>query len=299
AARPSRTEGDAMDAKPRLGRGLTSLLGEASGENGGRANLSVEQIQTNPYQPRKAFDEDEIHHLSDSIQAHGVLTPRVVRPVGDQFQLIAGDGRLRAAQAAGLREVPVTIVNFDDRQVFEASLVENIQRADLNPIEKAQGFKDYLDRYGVTQEQLAQRLGMDRTSVSNLVNLLHLPEEVQAAVRQNQISLGHAKILKGLPSPQRQVDLCREVVMRGLSVKALELIVKQQKAEAEAKEAEAALKDVHPSYKTAHVQSIETELRQRFATRVEIKVKDKDRGQIVIGFDTNDEFERLVEALRK
>jgi ParB family chromosome partitioning protein len=288
-----------MDAKPRLGRGLTSLLGEASGENGGRANLPVEQIQTNPYQPRKAFDDDEIHHLSDSIKAHGVLQPLVVRPVGDQFQLIAGERRLRAAQAAGLREVPVTIVNFDDRQVFEASLVENIQRADLNPIEKAQGFKDYLDRYGVTQEQLAQRLGMDRTSVSNLVNLLHLPEEVQAAVRHNQISLGHAKILKGLSSPQRQVELCKDVVMKGLSVKALELIVKQQKAEAEAKEAEAALKDVHPSYKTAHVQSIETELRQRFAAKVEIKVKDKDRGQIVIGFDTNDEFERLVEALRK
>lgn len=287
-----------MDTKPRLGRGLTSLLGDAGGD-GGRATLAVEQIQTNPYQPRKAFDEDEIHHLSDSIKAHGILQPLVVRPVGDQFQLIAGERRLRAAQAAGLREVPVTIVNFDDQQVFEASLVENIQRADLNPIEKAQGFKDYLDRYGVTQEQLAGRLGMDRTSVSNLVNLLHLPEEIQTAVRQNQISLGHAKILKGLPNPQRQVELCKEVVMKGLSVKALELIVKQQKAEAEAKEAEAALKDVHPSHKTAHVQSIETELRQRFAARVEIKVKDKDRGQIVIGFDTSDEFERLVEALRK
>src|SRR3954469_22385960 len=256
-----------MDAKPRLGRGLSSLLGDAGGETGSatRANLPVEQIQTNPYQPRKAFDEDEIHHLSDSIKAHGVLLPLVVRAVGDQFQLIAGERRLRAAQAAGLREVPVTIVNFDDRQVFEASLVENIQRSDLNPIEKAQGFKDYLDRYGVTQEQLAGRLGMDRTSVSNLVNLLNLPEEVQGAVRQNQISLGHAKILKGLPSPQRQEELCKEVVMKGLSVKALELIVKQQKAEAEAKEAEAALMDAHPSHKTAHVQSIETELRQRFA----------------------------------
>jgi ParB family transcriptional regulator, chromosome partitioning protein len=288
-----------MDAKPRLGRGLTSLLGEANDDHGGRATLAVEQIQTNPYQPRKTFDDDEIHHLSDSIKAHGILQPLVVRPVGDQFQLIAGERRLRAAQAAGLHEVPVTVVNFDDQQVFEASLVENIQRSDLNAIEKAQGFKDYLDRYGVTQEQLAGRLGMDRTSVSNLVNLLHLPEEVQTAVRQNQISLGHAKILKGLPSPQRQVELCKEVVMKGLSVKALELIVKQQKAEAEAKEAEAALKDVHPLYKTAHVQSIETELRQRFATRVEIKVKDKDRGQIVIGFDTNDDFERLVETLRK
>jgi ParB family transcriptional regulator, chromosome partitioning protein len=289
-----------MDTKPRLGRGLTSLLGETNGDHASsRANLAIEQIQTNPYQPRKAFDDDEIHHLSDSIKSHGVLQPLVVRPIGDQFQLIAGERRLRAAQQAGLHEVPVTIVNFDDQQVFEASLVENIQRADLNPIEKAQGFKDYLDRYGVTQEQLAGRLGMDRTSVSNLVNLLNLPDEVQTAVRQNQISLGHAKILKGLSDPKRQIDLCKDVVMKGLSVKALELIVKQQKAEAEAKEAEAALKDAHPSHKTAHVQAIETELRQRFAAKVEIKVKDKDRGQIVLGFETNDEFERLVECLRK
>src|SRR5262245_9834997 len=225
-----------MDAKPRLGRGLTSLLGEAGDGHGSRASLPVEQIQTNPYQPRKAFDEDEIGHLSDSIKTHGVLQPLVVRPLGDQFQLIAGERRLRAAQAAGLREVPVTVVNFDDQQVFEASLVENIQRSDLNPIEKAQGFKDYLDRYGVTQEQLAQRLGMDRTSVSNLVNLLHLPEEVQTAVRQNQITLGHAKILKGLASPQRQIEFCKEVVMRGLSVKALELIVRQQIGRASCRE---------------------------------------------------------------
>jgi ParB family chromosome partitioning protein len=287
-----------MDTKPRLGRGLTSLLGD-NPPDGARASLRVEQIHGNPYQPRKIFDEDEIGHLSESIKTHGVLQPLVVRAVGDRYQLIAGERRLRAAQIAGLREVPVTVVNFDDQQVFEASLVENIQRTDLNPIEKAQGFKDYLDRYHVTQEQLAQRLGMDRTSVSNLVNLLHLPEEVQTAVRQNQITLGHAKILKGLASPQRQIELCKEVVMRGLSVKALELIVKQQKAVAEEKEAEAALKDAAPSYKTAHVQTIETELRQRFATRVEIRVKDKDRGQIMIAFDTSDEFERLVEALRR
>jgi ParB family transcriptional regulator, chromosome partitioning protein len=288
------------DTKPRLGRGLSSLLGDdAMDASGARATLPVEQIHANPYQPRKLFDEDEIGHLSESIKNHGVLQPLVVRVVGEQYQLIAGERRLRAAQVAGLREVPVSIVNFDDQQVFEASLAENIQRSDLNAIEKAQGFKDYLDRYHVTQEQLAQRLGMDRTSVSNLVNLLNLPDEVQTAVRQNQITLGHAKILKGLSSSKRQVELCKEVVMKGLSVKALELIVKQQKAEAEAKEAETALRDIAPSYKTAHVQTIETELRQRFATRVEIKVKEKDKGQIVIGFDTNEEFERLVETLRR
>src|SRR5579862_6274832 len=207
--------------KPRLGRGLGALLGDAGGTdgasemNGSRLSLPVARIQQNPHQPRKLFDEDEIAHLSDSIRQHGVLQPLVVRQVGEEFQLIAGERRLRAAQQAGLAEVPVHVVNFNDQQVLEAALVENIQRSDLNPIEKAQGFKEYLDRYSVTQEQLAGRLGMDRTSVSNLVNLLHLPPEVQDAVRFEQISLGHAKILKGLSDPKRQIDLCKDVVMKG------------------------------------------------------------------------------------
>src|SRR5262245_63613724 len=156
-----------MDAKPRLGRGLTSLLGDGAGENGSRASLPVEHIQANPYQPRKLFDEDEIAHLSDSIKAHGVLQPLVVRPVGDRYQLIAGERRLRAAQAAGLAEVPVHVVDLNDQQVLEAALIENIQRTDLNPIEKGQGFKDYLERFDMTQEELARRLGVDRSTVTN------------------------------------------------------------------------------------------------------------------------------------
>ena len=296
------------DMKPRLGRGLNSLLGDAPAgtdgalEVGGqRTSVRLDQILANPYQARKAFDEDEIAHLSESIRNHGILQPLVVRATGDGFQLIAGERRLRAATAAGLAEVPVTVVNFDDQQVFEASLVENIQRADLNAIEKAQGFKDYLDRFAMTQENLAQRLGMERSTLSNLVNLLQLPPEVQEAVRLNQISLGHAKLLKGISSQKRQIELCKEVVMRGLSVKALELVIKQQKATGDAKAATKELEEHAPaaSHRTAHVQSIETELRQRFATRVEIRVSDKDKGNIVISFDTNDEFERLIESLRK
>ena len=128
-----------------------------------------------------------------------MLQPLVVRQAGDGFQLIAGERRLRAAQAAGLGEVPVHVVAFDDQQVYEAALVENIQRTDLNPIEKAQGFKDYLDRFGMTQDQLGARLGLDRTTISNLLGLLNLPAEVQDAVRLGQITLGHAKVLKGVP----------------------------------------------------------------------------------------------------
>jgi ParB family chromosome partitioning protein len=280
--------------KPRLGRGIAALLKENPAE-AGRSMLPVNRIQQNPNQPRKSFDDDEIAQLSSSIKNHGVLQPLVVRPVGDQFQLIAGERRLRAAQKAGLAEVPVHVVNFNDQEVLEAALVENIQRSDLNPIEKAQGFKEYLDRYNMTQEQLAQRLGMDRSSVSNLVNLLNLPPDVQDAVRLEQISLGHAKILKGLADPVRQTALAKEVFMKGLSVKALELLVKQQKtAEEPTPEAPA-----EPVVKTAHVESLENELRQKLAVRLEIKVKAKDKGQIVIGFESNDDFERIVDALRR
>ncbi len=291
--------------KPRLGRGLGALIGNAGGGDGAaemggsRVSLPVARIQHNPFQPRKLFDEDEISHLSDSIRQHGVLQPLVVRQVGEEFQLIAGERRLRAAQKAGLAEVPVHVVNFNDQQVLEAALVENIQRSDLNPIEKAQGFKEYLERYNVTQEQLAGRLGMDRTSVSNLVNLLHLPPEVQEALRFEQISLGHAKILKGLGDPQAQVAMCRQVLMKGLSVKALELLVKQQKNETEPHAEKTEQAPETATEKTVHVQALEDELRQKLAVRFEIRVKGKDKGQIVIGFDSNDDFERIVDALRR
>ena len=295
--------------KPRLGRGLSALLGsKANGGDGAdaaaasRLVLAVESIQHNPFQPRKTFDEDEIAHLSQSIKTHGVLQPLVVRQVGQEFQLIAGERRLRAARKAGLSHVPVHIVDFNDQQVLEAALVENIQRSDLNPIEKAHGFKDYLDRYHVSQEVLATRLGMDRSSISNLVNLLHLPMEVQNAVRLEQISLGHATILTGLSDAQQQVALCKEVMMKALSVKALELLVKQQKAGAPQSEVEETVPEAQPvaaTEKTAHVVSLEDEIRQKLAVKFEIRVKGKDKGQIVIGFESNDDFERVIETLRR
>jgi ParB family chromosome partitioning protein len=286
------SEGDRMDAtKPRLGRGLDALLGDA-----GRSDrVAVGRIKQNPYQPRKRFDEDELNHLRDSIKTHGVLQPLVVRKHGDEFQLIAGERRLKAAQAAGLAEVPVHVVEFDDQQVFEAALVENIQRSDLNPIEKAQGFKEYIEKFGLTQDQLGSKLGLDRSTISNLLGLLNLPGEVQDAVRLGQISLGHAKVLKGIADAARQAALCKEIILKNLSVHALEQLVKQQKQEPEEKPAEGRV----ATEKTPHVVSLENELKQKLAVRVEIRVRAKDRGQIVIGFDSNDDFERIVEALKR
>jgi ParB family chromosome partitioning protein len=291
------SEGDLVMEKRRLGRGLDALL--VSTENGSateaaeQAQVSIERIEQNPYQPRKAFDEDELASLQESIRTHGILQPLVVRSVGDHYQLIAGERRLRAAQAAGFSQVPVRVVDFNDQQVLEAALAENIQRTDLNPIEKAQGFKDYLDRFGVNHEKLAERLGLARTTITNLVGLLDLEPEVQEAVRLNQVTLGHAKILKGLKNREKQIGLCKQIIARGLSVHATEALLKQGKQEASSASAR------ETPEKTAHVMALEDEIRQRLSTRVEIRLREQEKGQFIIGFDSNDDFERVLEVLRR
>lgn len=293
-----------MKEKPRLGRGLEALLGEsidpAANGSPGQAVVAIDRIQQNPYQPRKAFDPEEMSGLCESIKGVGLLQPLVVRLVGDQYQLVAGERRLRAAQTVGLTEVPVRVVDLNDQQLVEAALVENIQRSDLNPIEKAQGFKDYLDRFHLTQEELASRLGLDRTTISNLVGLLDLAVDVQDAVRTRQISLGHAKVLKGVKDRERQVALCKEVIARGHSVHATESLVKQQKGDTEAvNPAARVVSEKGAPEKTAHVQAIEDELRQKLSVRVEIRLKSKDKGQLVLGFDSEDDFQRLLEVVRR
>src|SRR4051812_1257977 len=193
--------------------------------------LDVGTIAQNPFQPREKFDAEELAELSASVRAHGILQPIVVRRVGSQFQLVAGERRLRAAQQVGLPTVPVRIVDFNDQQTLEAALAENIQRSDLNPIEKALGFKEYLDRFGLNHEQLAQRLGLARSTISNLVNLLELTPEVQNAVRTGQLTEAHAKILKGIKDPAQQIALYKQIVAQGLSVKATEMMLRQQREE--------------------------------------------------------------------
>jgi ParB family chromosome partitioning protein len=286
-------------AEKRLGRGLDALFGNDDGDAAAstleQTTVPVERIQHNPYQPRKRFDADELASLSASVKTHGILQPLVVRQVDGQFQLVAGERRLRAALEAGLKVVPVRLVNFNDQQVLEAALVENIQRSDLNPIEKAQGFKDYLDRFGMNHEQLAQRLGLARSTITNLVNLLELASEVQDALRVNQISEAHAKLLKGVKDPERQVAVYRQIVAQGLSVKATEPLVKEQKAEAASTQEPKAPAEE----KTSHVKGIEDELRQRLSVKVEVRQQGKDRGQIVLRFESNDDFLRLLDILRK
>jgi ParB family chromosome partitioning protein len=282
--------------KKRLGRGLDALLATEWTEP--MNEVAVNLLDHNPHQPRKNFDADEITSLCESVKTHGILQPIVVRHLGERYQIVAGERRLRAAQEAGLESVPIRVVNFNDQEAFEATLIENIQRSDLNPIEKALGFKDYLDRFNLNHEQLAKRLGMARSTVSNLVNLLELAPEVQEGIRLNQISEAHAKLLKSIRSKDRQVAVFKQIVAMGLSVKATEAILRERKDESgetngEAQEAAPAVE------KTAHVKGLEDELRQKLATPIEIKLRGKDRGQIVLRFESNDDFERLLEVLRR
>jgi ParB family chromosome partitioning protein len=302
--------------KGRLGRSLDDLLGGVEGGTAlavaHQAQVSVEQIQHNPFQPRKTFDDEELARLSESVRSHGILQPLLVRPAGDQYQLVAGERRLRAAQAAGLSSVPVCVVDFNDQQTLEAALIENIHRTDLNPIEKAQGFKEYLDRFQMSQEQMSERLGLARSTITNLLGLLDLTPTVQDAVRYNQISLGHAKLLKSVREPERQVSLCKQIITQGLSVHAAEMFAREQKVD----ERGLPRSGDHPTHtdqgdplelpvptggeeKSNHVKAIEDELRQRFATPVEIRLRAKDKGQIIIGFESNDDFMRLLDYLRK
>lgn len=284
----------AVSEKRRLARGLDALFGgtaEPTPAGSNPTTVPIDQIEANPYQPRQDFDAGELASLKESLDRHGLLQPVVVRPTERGYQLIAGERRVRAAREAGWHEVPVHIVDFDDRQVFEAAMVENLHRSDLNPIEKAYGFQDYMNQYGVTQEELARRVGLDRSTISNLVRLLELPPAVQEAVRLGQISNGHARALLALDDPDRQVALCRRIVENNLSVRAVENLVKQER------DRSGSSKSPSTPDKTAHVRSIEDELRRRFATRVEIRLRSQDSGQIILTFDSNEDFERIVEEL--
>lgn len=308
--------------KRRLGRGLNALLGSSDAEpqespetpspapeaaapeaaapaSPAADEISVELIERNPFQPRREFDAEAINELADSIRKHGVLQPLLVRSVGDSYQLVAGERRWRAAQQIGLENIPCRVVELEDNQVCEAAIEENLKRQDLNVLEKAEAFHDYLERFGGTVEELARRLTMNRSTVSNMMRLLELPEHVQDAVRQDRISGGHARALLPLPA-EAQMELTRQIEEQNLSVRKTEEAVR-----AFLKSGPAA--DSSPSTPTpaakpepsSHVISLQDQLRESLAARIDIRLKKKESGQIVIHFGSNDDFERIVGQLRK
>lgn len=291
--------------KRRLGRGLDSLLGTEEGgteaaslENADLQRLPVAKIDPNPFQPRRVFDPAEVASLAESIRQHGMLQPVIVRAVDDRYQLIAGERRLRACVEAQLSEIPARIMVLDDRRVSELAMVENLQREDLNAIEKALAFRDYLSRYGGTQEELASRLGLDRSTVSNLIRLLDLPEDVRSAVMTKTISQGHARALLGLPDPDAMRAGLQRIIEEQLSVRQTEAMVATGEPTASKPRIRRDPGEATDSTKAPHFVELEDHLRQRFATTVIVRPKSKGRGQIVIDYNSQEDFERLAHLIR-
>jgi ParB family chromosome partitioning protein len=294
--------------KRRLGRGLDALLGREEGgfeasslDTAELLHLPVDQIDPNPLQPRRAFDPAEIAALADSLRQHGMLQPIIVRQVNDRYQLIAGERRLRASIEAQLHEIPARVFDLDDQRVAELAMVENLQREDLNAIEKALAFRDYLAQYGGTQEELAGRLGLDRSTVSNLIRLLDLPEEVRQSVLDKKLSQGHARALLGLPDQVSIVAAAKRVVAESLSVRQTEALVatgEPTPARTRVRKDPAEPESIPSGGKAPHLVELEQHLRGRFGTPVTIRVKARERGQIVIDFNSQDEYDRVVSMIR-
>jgi ParB family chromosome partitioning protein len=299
-----------MNKERRLGRGLEALLGRPlatsadSLDSGaapaqaqdGLVQVHVYEIENNPFQPRRDFDDAAIQELADSLQEHGMLQPLVVRRHGDRYQLIAGERRLRAAIKAGWQHVPAQVHEADDRQMSEIAIVENLQRKDLNALEKASSFQQYLERYGCTQEELAGRLKIDRSTVANLIRLLELPEEIQKSIRTGALSQGHARALLPLGDEREQVAFAKRIQTETLSVRAVEELV-QETIHRDDHEPLAVI-GVTPREKKSrraipHAAALEQEMRSALGTKVDLKSKAGGKGQIVIHFASADEFERI------
>jgi ParB family chromosome partitioning protein len=257
----------------------------------------VHEIDDNPFQPRRDFNEPEIASLAESLKEHDMLQPVLVRQVGDRYQLISGERRLRAAIRAGWSTVPARLRIADDRLVAELAIVENLQRKDLNPIEKALSFKRYLDQHQCTQEDLARRLKIDRSTIANLMRLLELPEPVREALRKGDVSAGHARALLPLGDEPLQIQFCDRIRREGLSVRDAERMV-QEKIEDEDRQILAApLAGRRKRCRSEQVASLEQELRMALGAKVEIRQSSREGGRIVIHFHSHEEFQRLRELL--
>jgi ParB family transcriptional regulator, chromosome partitioning protein len=274
-----------------------------SRDENGQVWMNCDAIARNPYQPRQTFDEAEIADLADSIRTHGILQPLVVRRSGEGFELIAGERRLRAAQAADWRQVPVQVRDVDDRQMAELAIVENVQRKDLNAIEKAESFQRYIDQYQCTQEELAGRVQVDRSTVANLLRLLELPADVKKMVQEGDISQGHARALLPLGDEQEQLEFARKIKKEGLSVRATEQGVHDRIHTLDGDglrivDTEGNSRPVARP-RNEQVASLEQDLRSSLGTKVDLSQTAKGRGKITIHFASHEEFERLRQLLVK
>src|SRR5256885_4959411 len=281
-----------MITKRGLGRGLGALLASEPTEAEALVDVAIDQIEVNPNQPRKVFDFTALDELAASIKASGVIQPIIVRRVGGAYQLIAGERRWRAARQAGLDRIPAIVREATDAQNLEPALVENLLRQDLNPIEAAQAYQKLLAEFAWTQEELAQRIGKDRTSIANCLRLLKLPEEIQADLRSGRLTMGHARALLALPTVTEQLRLRDEILANDWSVRATEDSIRAKESLAEARGA-TPRKGRRGSVELA---ALEEALQRGLIARGRI-IGNKGKGKIEVSYATPDEPERLAELL--
>ncbi len=295
----------AAKAKPKgLGKGLGSLLGDVADITRVTAspvteedlkteqNVKIRLVEPNRDQPRKAFDEESLKELADSIALHGVIQPLIVRKKDEHFEIIAGERRWRAAKLAGLKEIPVIVKDYSEEEIAEISLIENIQRSDLNPIEEAEAYDKLIKGYGLTQEALAERVSKNRAVIANALRLLRLPQDVRALLENGSLSTGHAKAILGAETEELQSEIAKTVVEKGLSVRDTEALVKnagkQKKSPGTAKKLR----------NTAEYEKVEKDLKAKLGTKVKIERREDNAGRIIIDFYSLDDIERILKHIQ-
>lgn len=291
--------------KTGLGRGLRALLDDSdlpendrqqvsneSSSLGSISSVKISQVQVNPFQPRTDFDPEALHELAESIKLQGLIQPITVRQSGqNSYQLISGERRLRASNLAGLTEIPAYVRTANDQQMLEMALIENIQRENLNAIEVALSFQRMIDECNLKQEQLGERVSKNRSTVTNYLRLLKLPPVIQAAIRDKEISMGHARALISVEDVEKQIYLFQEIINRGLSVRKVEELVRQLQNVGKGKKA------VKANGMSFQYMKIQDDLASKFSTRVKLKLDEKGRGSIEIGFMSDDDLNRILEML--
>ena len=281
-----------MAARQALGKGLGALIpDQLPPELEGKKAFSIcgiEEIKPNPFQPRKAFIDEHIQELAGSIREKGILQPLIVRRKGSGYELIAGERRWRAAQKAGIKEVPIIIKDVSESELLELSLIENIQRENLNPVEEAEAFKKLMDQFHLTQEEISKQVGKDRTTVTNAIRLLKLPQDIRQSLIDGSISMGHARAFLSLDSPEKQRLALKRVLSGALSVRQAENLVKRMGRRS----------SPSSSKKIQEWNPLIEELQRALGTKVNIIAKGK-QGKIEIEFYSRDELDRIIDFLRR